>query len=440
MENHDINFTVKGRASRLSAITCDAHDVADNTEPEKIKTRTYIFPKMTPPLKLDMEAGSSLPLWGPTKTNSLRLLVENEQRRNEVKDLIRLWGLEGKMNIPIKYQKTAEIKAVFNSFPMYMVGLKVFHDFISQWDPLFEFKTLGIFNCKCILTERTDICRKTGSQKKERQIIINRQLNLGPAIEYLSEYLTNENIREGIRYRVHYQRSSFEDELDALESIPVKFDPDHISLNIRANWTPLENQSKTGSDRDYNHWMNDLVNHDIVYLDRLENQERVALMASRNKKPSRNLENLKRLHNLETHSFARSINTIDEEQTGGSYGRLEMGSVASRISAIKITKKTRTTRASFANTTLELIRPRSTFLENANQPQPPLIEPNFLNQSFRAQEPRNLNRQDRMHFQQRYHSHTTSFADIESVVLEDVTETATSVTEYNILPNQLPEG
>ena len=152
MENHDINFTVKGRASRLSAITCDAHDVADNTEPEKIKTRTYIFPKMTPPLKLDMEAGSSLPLWGPTKTNSLRLLVENEQRRNEVKDLIRLWGLEGKMNIPIKYQKTAEIKAVFNSFPMYMVGLKVFHDFISQWDPLFEFKTLGIFNCKCILT------------------------------------------------------------------------------------------------------------------------------------------------------------------------------------------------------------------------------------------------------------------------------------------------
>ena len=104
MDNQDINFTVKKRASRLSSISCNAHDVADNTEPEKIKTRTYIFPKMTPTFKLDMEAGSSLPLWSTVKTNSLRLLVENEQRRNEVKDLIRIWGLEGKMNIPIKFQ------------------------------------------------------------------------------------------------------------------------------------------------------------------------------------------------------------------------------------------------------------------------------------------------------------------------------------------------
>ena len=222
-------------------------------------------------------------------------------------------------------------------------------------------------------------------------------------------------------------KSSFEDEIDALESVPVKFDPNHKSLNIRDNWTPLENQSKTGVDRDYNHWISDLVSQDIVYLDRLENQDRVALMASRNKKPNKNLENLKRLHNLETHSFARTIGTIDEEVTGGSYGRLEMGSVASRISSIKITKKTRTRRASLANTKI---------LENTNQSQPLLNEPNFLNQSFRAQEPRNLNRQDRMHFQQRYQSHTTSFADIESVLLEDVTETATSVTEYNILPNQ----
>ena len=427
MDNQDINFTVKKRASRLSSISCNAHDVADNTEPEKIKTRTYIFPKMTPTFKLDMEAGSSLPLWSTVKTNSLRLLVENEQRRNEVKDLIRIWGLEGKMNIPIKFQKTAEMTVIFTTFPMYMVGLKIFHDYISQWDPLFEYKTLGIFNCKCILTERTDICKTTGLQKKERQIIINRQLNLGPAIEYIAEYLTNENIREGIRYRVNYQKSSFEDEIDALESVPVKFDPNHKSLNIRDNWTPLENQSKTGVDRDYNHWISDLVSQDIVYLDRLENQDRVALMASRNKKPNKNLENLKRLHNLETHSFARTIGTIDEEVTGGSYGRLEMGSVASRISSIKITKKTRTRRASLANTKI---------LENANQSQPLLNEPNFLNQSFRAQEPRNLNRQDRMHFQQRYQSHTTSFADIESVLLEDVTETATSVTEYNILPNQ----
>ena len=54
-----------------------------------------------------MEAGSSLSLWSPVKTNSLRLMVENEQRKNEVKDLIRLWGLEGKMNVPIKFQKTA---------------------------------------------------------------------------------------------------------------------------------------------------------------------------------------------------------------------------------------------------------------------------------------------------------------------------------------------
>ena len=144
MENHEINFTVKSRASRLSAITCNAHEVADNTEPEKIKIRTYLFPKMTPPLKLDMKAGSSLPLWRPIKTNSLRLLVENEQRRNEVKDLIRLWGLEGKMNIPIKYQKTAEIMPVFNSFPMYMVGLKIFTT-ISANGTLFSSSKPSVF-------------------------------------------------------------------------------------------------------------------------------------------------------------------------------------------------------------------------------------------------------------------------------------------------------
>jgi hypothetical protein len=73
---------------------------------------------MDPPYNLEMEAKSSVPLWGPSKTNSLRLAAENEQKRNKIKDLIVKWNLKGKMNIAIRYQKTVEILAVFNSFPI----------------------------------------------------------------------------------------------------------------------------------------------------------------------------------------------------------------------------------------------------------------------------------------------------------------------------------
>ena len=445
MENRDISFTAKAQISRLSTIQCKGHDIADNKKPLETKIKTYIFPKMSPSYLLEMEAESSIPCWGPSKTNSLRLTVETEQRRNEVKEIIAKWNLQGKMNIPPKYGKKCEILAVFTSFPMYLVGLKLFHDYLSEWDPLSDFKTLAILNCKSILTERSEICHKTGLQKKERQIIINRQLNVGPAMAYITDYITNENIREGIRYRVNYQKSSFEDELDALDSISIKFDHDHPSLNLRGNWLPTEGQSESGITRDYNHWMSDLMNHDSIYLDRLANQERAALIASRNKKPGQNLDNLKKIHNLETHSFARSASTLDENSTIGSFGRLEMGSISSRISSVKIIKKTRRKQTPVPTITNN----KNPFLTNTvdefffNQPVKSAVDiTQILDKSFVTMEPTNLNRVDLMHFQQKYHAATSSFADAESVVLEETTieEATTSRTEYFQLPNNEPEN
>jgi isopentenyldiphosphate isomerase len=59
-------------------------------------------------------------------------------------------------------------------------------------------------------------------QKKERQIIINRQLNVGPALAYISDYLSNENFRESIRYRVNNQKSTFEHEISPVKIIKKK--------------------------------------------------------------------------------------------------------------------------------------------------------------------------------------------------------------------------
>ena len=122
-----------------------------------------------------------------------------------------------------------------NSVPIYIAALKIFHDFSSQWDPIFEYETLPILNSKVILTERTEYDQITGSQRKERQIIINRQLNLGPAFEYISNYMSEENYREGLRYRVNYQKFDFEDEIDALSAIFVPFDHAYPSLDVREN-------------------------------------------------------------------------------------------------------------------------------------------------------------------------------------------------------------
>ena len=105
MDYRDLNFAAKPPSSRLSAVNCSGFDVADSTKPVETKVRTYIFPKFSPPYKLEMEAESSIPLWGLSKTNSIRLLVETEIKRAELKELICLWRLEGKVNIPAKVPK-----------------------------------------------------------------------------------------------------------------------------------------------------------------------------------------------------------------------------------------------------------------------------------------------------------------------------------------------
>ena len=99
MDYRDLNFSAKPPSSRLSAVNCSGYDVADSTKPVKTKVRTYIFPKFSPAYKLEMEAEASIPLWGYSKTNSIRLLVETEIKRAELKELISLWRLEGKVNI-----------------------------------------------------------------------------------------------------------------------------------------------------------------------------------------------------------------------------------------------------------------------------------------------------------------------------------------------------
>jgi hypothetical protein len=102
MDYQDLNFAAKPPSSRLTAINCTGYTVADSTKPVETKVRTYIFPKFSPAYKLEMEAESSIPLWGYSKTNSIRLLVETWVKRAEIKELISLWRVEGKVNIPEK--------------------------------------------------------------------------------------------------------------------------------------------------------------------------------------------------------------------------------------------------------------------------------------------------------------------------------------------------
>ena len=147
-------------------------------------------------------------------------------------------------------------------------------------------------NSKVILTERTEYDQITGTQRKQWQFINYKQLNLGPVFEYISNHMAQENYREGLRYRVNYQKSDFEDETDAVSAVSVTFAHAHPSLDVQENWTPLEGQSKSGVDRDLNFWLNDLTSHDLIFLDRLEIQEKAAIIATRNKKPV--LENLKK--------------------------------------------------------------------------------------------------------------------------------------------------
>ena len=165
-----INFDGTRKPSRLSHIICEGYDNSSGQQAISIKCKTHVTPKMEPRFLLDMEAKGSVPLWGITKTNSLLVIAESEAERNEIKLLIAHWRLRGKMLIPSRYNTSPEILMIYNSYPIYLAGLKTFNDYLSLTDSMYGFKDIRIFNMKTCLTERPELCRKIGKSGFERQI------------------------------------------------------------------------------------------------------------------------------------------------------------------------------------------------------------------------------------------------------------------------------
>ena len=340
MDYQELNFNVAQKPSRMSSVTCKGFDNSTGLNPVDIKTKMYVTPVLTPRFLLENETRASISLWAPSRTNSILLIAENEIKRNSIKDLINIWKLSGKMLIPPRYSKSTEILCIFNSFPSYMVGVKIFSEFISICDPIFNFKNLKIFNIKTCLAERPTTCKKTGVTIFERQIIVQRQLNCAPAMLFISNYLKNENLKENLRYQVQYSESEFEDESAAFSAQPTPFDTTNPALDIKVNWVPLEGQTETSSNESFIKWLNLVISQDKIYLERLETSEKEALMAIRNKKSIRKLpENPKKIFDLET--FTRDFESTECESTilNASIRRSELGSCSFKATSIKVTKK-----------------------------------------------------------------------------------------------------
>jgi hypothetical protein len=341
----EINFNGGARTSRLSKIEAFGFDNSSGTATTEMKTRSYVMPKMTPRIDLEMEARSCINLWGASRTNSIRICAETENKRTEIKELIKKWRLADKLSIPPKYTNQPELVLIFNSFPMFCAGIKIFSDYMSHFDPLFEHKGLRILNMKTLLTEKAEICRKTGATYYERQIIICRQLDLAPAFRYVSAFIRAENLKEQIRYQVKYGNMEFDDEAAAANTIECKFDYDDDSLNMRKNWVPLEGQTEGSVESDFTRWINMIISQDILYISRLEQTNKAALLAIRNKvDPKRATQNFRKVYDLET--FTRDLEemNLESDTLNNSIRSSELGSYSlSRTSvpvlSVRPTKK-----------------------------------------------------------------------------------------------------
>ena len=339
-ENREINFNGDSKPSRLSYIACSGYDNSSGTAAFEIKTKTYCTPAVNPRFLLDMEARSSIPLWGITRTNSLVLMCESEMKRNEVKQLISQWKLSGKMHIPPRYNLTAECLMIFNSFPMYLAGLKIFNEYLSVLDPLFGFKNLKILNMKTCLTERQEFDKKTGHTVLERQIIIARQLDCGPAMLYISSFLKDENMKEGVRYQCKYSQREFENEEQKQTAQAKPFDFSHDSLIVQKNWTPMIGQTNESSEADLNRWVNTVVGQDVLYLRRLDSRDRLEVLAIKNRKSEKKLPtNARRIFDLETYTSDQESTFVDNSTLEGSIRRSELASCSTVRNVSKVSRK-----------------------------------------------------------------------------------------------------
>ena len=332
-----INFDGVTKPSRLSNITCEGFDNSSGQAAKTVKTKTYVTPNMEPRFHLDMEAKGSIPLWGITRTNSLLLMAESEAKRNSIKDLIAYWRLGGKMLIPARYNNSCEILCVFNTFPMYLVGMKIFNDYLSLADPMYGFKNIKIFNMKSCVTERPELCKKTGHSVFERQIIIARQLDCGPAMLYISNFMKTENLKEGLRYQVRYSDRDYEDSESELSAQPTPFNYYHDSLDVRKNWVPLDGQTSESADNDFSRWVNMVVTQDQLYLQRLESSEKLEVLAITNRKNEKKLPaNAKRIFDLETYTFDQESTIAADAYSDESFRRSELGTCSTIRSVQKV--------------------------------------------------------------------------------------------------------
>ena len=92
-----INFDGNSKPSRLSQIICAGLDNSSGQQAISVKCKTYVTQNVEPRFLMNMETKGSVPLWEITRTNSSLLMAKSEAKRNEIKQLISLWRLGGKM-------------------------------------------------------------------------------------------------------------------------------------------------------------------------------------------------------------------------------------------------------------------------------------------------------------------------------------------------------
>ena len=370
----NINFDGTNKPSRLSHISCEGYDNSSRQSAVIVNCKTYVTPKTEPRFLLDMEAKGSIPLWGVTRTNSLLVMAESEAKRNEIKMLITDWRLGGKMLIPARYNTSPIIMMIFNSYPIYLAGLKIFNEYLSLADPMYSFKDTRIFNLKTCLTERPEMCRKTGRSVFERQIIIARQLDCGPAMLYISNFMKNENLKEGLRYQVKYSDREYDNSECEQSAQPTPFDYNHKSLDIRSNWVAQDNQEPEETENELQRWLNTVISQDQLYVRRLENSEKLEILAIKNRKNEKKMPaNVKRVFDLETYTFDQESSEFCDPFTNESIRRSELGSCSTISSARKIRgvnskSRTKKSKKSFSslNASAKQAGPNSSFAIKKN--------------------------------------------------------------------------